>query len=152
MNRTFHNTLSAVSATAVMLTAILLVADPARQVSESEPQAFALKVPVAAPAPAFPRQIDVTVLQSSAGEIEARAERLATELEGVTTPGETIVHVAAFTAEIATLTALSAVFAELPDAVEAAEIAAPKPVRRAATRKRSRQSLAMPYFSFASRS
>ncbi len=154
MNRYFHNTLSAMSATAVMLAAVLTLAVPAHPLAEPARQATVAEASEVAAAPAPRKQIDVQAVQAQANEIEARAERLAAQLEQATTTGETIAHVAAFTAEVATVTALTAVLNELPDAVEAAEIATikPAPARRAGKHKRSRQSLAMPYFSFASRS
>ncbi|MEJ7747575.1 MAG: hypothetical protein WKF61_12715, partial [Luteimonas sp.] len=98
------------------------------------------------------RNIETQAIQAQAAEIESRAERLAVQLETTRTTGEAIAHVAAFTAEVATVTALTAMLNELPDAVDAASTAVPAVARPARKPNRSRQPLAMPYFSFASRS
>ena len=152
MNRHFHNTLSAMSATAVMLAAVLILAAPADPLAEPARQASVAEASNVAATPPSGKQDDVQAMQAQADQIEARAVRLAAQLEQATTTGETIAHVAGFAAEVATVTALTAMLAELPDHIESAEIAEPVPARRTGKHKRSRQSLAMPYFSFASRS
>lgn len=159
MNRHFRNTLSAISATAVMLAAVLLVAGPARTLTVPVPSEVRLQASAVTAVPAPPRkQATVNAMQvRQANDIAIRAERLAAQLEKAKTTGETIAHVAAFTAEVATVTALAAALGDLPDEVETtgiAELAAPAatPARRTGSSKRSRQSLAMPFFSFATRS
>lgn len=152
MNRHLRNTFSAISATAVMLVATLIVAVPAQPLAEQPVAQPAEKNSTFVAAPAPRRQFDVQAVQAQADDIGARAEHLAAQLEKTETAGETIAHVAAFTAEVATVTAMTAVLEELPEAVQTTHIVEPAQAPRVHKHKRSRQSLAMPYFSFASRS
>lgn len=151
-HRHLVNTLSALSATAVMLVATLMISSPAGISAEqsvarnSSDDASVSKVPA-------PRKLfDPGVVQARAHDIESRAEQLATQLEKTRSASQAIAHVAAFTAEVATVAALTAALDELPESVETAEIAVPAPIHASRKHKRTRQSLAMPYFSFASRS
>jgi len=146
------NTLSALSATAVMLVATLMVAAPAgtsaaHSVAGNEAADASL---IATPAASEP--VEANLLQGQAPDIEVRAEQLAAQIEKTRSAGQAIAHVAAFTAEVATVAALTAALDKLPESMEAAEIAAPASAQPTRKHKRTRQSLAMPYFSFASRS
>ncbi len=149
-HRHLVNTLSALTATAVMLVATLMVAAPAG--TSAAPSAArntaANPSSIATPAPRKP--FDASAMQAQ--DIEARAEQLAAQLEKTRSASQAIAHVAAFTAEVATVAALTAALDELPESVETADIATPAPIHPTRKQKRNRQSLAMPYFSFASRS
>ncbi len=145
-HRHLGNTMSALSVAAVMLVATMMVAAPAqpaatRFVAQTATETLATS--------AEQRQV-ASLMQ--AHEIEARAQQLATEIETTRNTGEAIAYVAAFTAEVATVAALTAALDELPKSAETADIAAPAPDHSTRKHKRNRQSLAMPYFSFASRS
>jgi len=151
-HRHLGNTLSALSATAIMLVATLMVAAPA-QPSEAGSVARTPEIDAEAiPASAARRQFAASVIQAQADDIEGRAQQLATEMDNTRSAGQAIAHVAAFAVEVATVVAMTAALDELPDAVETTDIATPAPAHSARKHKRNRQSLAMPYFSFASRS
>ncbi|HJR73477.1 MAG TPA: hypothetical protein VJ806_07535 [Luteimonas sp.] len=165
MNRKMHNTFSALSVAAVLMTAGLIASSPARQ---SEPEVLAaISIRDAVPAGATPKpwtqhrlvrtersaQARKAVLEARAKDIEARAEALAQRLQGTRDVGVILGHVAGFTAEVATESALNAAADELADydistveTVEsAAESASPPKLRR------GHRSMALPYFSFAPR-
>jgi len=151
-HRHLGNTLSALSATAVMLGAALMIAAPA-QPSTAHPVAQAATADThAIAAPTRSEPFDATAMQAQAHDIHARAGQLAAQLEKTSNPSQAIAHVAAFTAEVATVAAITAALDDIPESVETADIAAPAPVPPTRKHKRNRQSLAMPYFSFATRS
>ena len=135
MNRKLHNTASALFASAGLLVLSLMAANP---------------TPVAGvdARPLAEVSIDSKVerIEAAARRIEARAAALEGQLATTGDATEAVTGVAAFAAEAATL----AVMAETLDAIETAETA---PATGTSQRKprRSRQSVAMPFFSFAPR-
>ena len=134
MNRKLHNTAAALFASAGLLVLGLIVASPT-PVADAE--AFA------ATDAAWSRTERV---EAAARGIEARAAILEQELAASRDASEAVAGVAAFAAEAATL----AVMAETLDALEGSEA----PAREVAPRRkprRSHQSVAMPFFSFAPR-
>ena len=169
MNRKLHNTFSALSVAAVLMTAGLIAASPARQADPaSTPQvlaAISIRDAVPAGAPAKPwtqhrlvytersAQARKAAAEARAKEIEARAEALAQRLRGTRDVGAILGHVAGFTAEVATESALNAAADELADyevsTVETIESRAESPTPPKL--RRSHRSMALPYFSFAPR-
>ncbi len=163
MNRKLHNTFSALSVATVLMTAGLIAATPAPQ---TDPVAVEMNTPVvevfaadrAAPAERI-RAAEARAeaieraAQARAKNIELRAQALAKELEGSKQDvGQILGRVAGFTAEVATEAALNAAIEEFAsaDTAEAAapHVAPPAPIRKP---RQNRRSLAMPYFSFATR-
>ena len=135
MNRKLHNTASALLASAGLLVLSLMAANPVplagidtRPLAEASADAKAERI------------------EAAARRIEARAAALEGQLATTRDASEAVAGVAAFAAEAATL----AVMAETLDAIEAAEST---PGTGASQRKprRSHQSVAMPFFSFAPR-
>lgn len=170
MNRKLHNTLSALSVAAVLMTAGLIAAHPAAQADQaSAPQlvaAVSIRDAVPAGAPAKPwtqhrlvrtepsAQARKAAAEVRAKDIEARAEALAARLKGTRDVGEILSHVAGFTAEVATETALDAAADELANyevssTVETVEAPAAAPA--VPKLRHSRRSMTLPYFSFAPR-
>jgi hypothetical protein len=169
MNRSLHNTFTALFVAAVLMTGGLIVAKPASDadpVVAAQPQATQ---PMAAEPPSadqgLKRQagagavVAIAALRAFAAErtalvrtrekdIEARADALARELQGKRQIGEILGQVAGFTAEVATEAALNAAMDETASAEGKADssVAPPAPVRG---QRHNRRSLAMPYFSFA---
>ena len=135
MNRKLHNTASALFASAGLLVLSLMAANP---------------MPVAdidsRPLAEVSADSKVERVEAAARRIEARAAALEGQLATTRDTTEAVAGIAAFAAEAATL----AVMAETLDALEAGE----SPAREAAPRRkprRSHQSVAMPFFSFAPR-
>lgn len=156
MNRKLHNTFSALSVATVLMTVGLIAATPTPhdEAVAAQPQAVAERATMAKVQSAS-RAAEVrakTIEQASlarAKDIEARAEALAKELEGKKDVGEILGRVAGFTAEVATEAALNAAIEEFTSVDTAeAHVAPPAPVRKP---RQNRRSLAMPYFSFATR-
>lgn len=167
MNRKLHNTFSALSVATVLMTAGLIAAKPAPPADQTafQPQAV-VAVAEAAPAmQAIERQAQQTQrsartaelrakaiernAQARAKDIEARAQALAKRLEGNKDVGEILGQVAGFTAEVATEAALNAAVEEFTSVETTEPYVAPQaPARK---QRHSRRSLAMPYFSFATR-
>jgi hypothetical protein len=134
MNRKLHNTAAALFASAGLLVLGLIAAAP-MPVADAD-AFFATEAAWSRPDRA----------EAAADRIEARAGFLEQELAASRDATQAVAGVAAFAAEAATL----AVMAETLDALEAGE--APK--REATPRRkprRSHQSVAMPFFSFAPR-
>lgn len=167
MNRKLHNTFSALSVAVALMTAGLIAATPTPGAdpvaTRSQPIAT-----VAASAPAtktsdqpVPRadryrrsaELRAKAIERAslarAKDIEARAEALAKQLEGNKNVGDILGHVAGFTAQVATEAALNAAVEEFT-AVETTEPYAAPPAPTSKLRQ-SRRSLAMPYFSFATK-
>lgn len=156
MNRKLHNTFSALSVATVLMTAGLIAATPTPhdEAVVIQPQAAAAIAQVRSvesvghAAEARAKAIEQASL-ARAKNIEARAEALAKELEGKKDVGEILGRVAGFTAEVATEAALNAAVEEFTSVDTAeAHVAPPAPVRKP---RQNRRSLAMPYFSFATR-
>ncbi|MCI4567130.1 hypothetical protein [Lysobacter sp. CFH 32150] len=135
MNRKLHNTVAALLATTGMLVLALIAASP-------------MPLQPAATAPAFAQASanKVDRVEATARNIEARAKLLESRLAKTTEAADAVAQVAAFAAEAATL----AVLAETFDGGSAQAASVSKPAEQTPIR-RSRQSVAMPYFSFAPR-
>lgn len=169
MNRKLHNTLSALSVAAVLMTAGLIAASPASQGEPAKAQVLAAvsirdAVPAGTPAKPWTQhrlirtepsaQTRKTVAEARAKDIEARADALAKRLQGTRDVGQILSHVAGFTAEVATETALDAAADELANyevssTVETVEAPASAPA--VPKLRHSRRSMTLPYFSFAPR-
>ena len=135
MNRKLHNTASALFASAGLLVLSLMAANPMSGAGvDSRPLAEAAA------------DSKVERVEAAARRIEARAAALEAQLANTRDASEAVAGVAAFAAEAATL----AVMAETLDAIEAAE-AAPRTSTPQRKPRRSHQSVAMPFFSFAPR-
>ena len=135
MNRKLHNTASALFASAGLLVLSLMAANPMPVAGvDSGPLAHISADP------------KVERIEAAARRIEARAATLEGQLTTTRDASEAVAGVASFAAEAATL----AVMAETLGAIEAAETAprAGTPQRKP---RRSHQSVAMPFFSFAPR-
>ena len=135
MNRKLHNTVAALLATSGMLVLALIAASP-----------MPLQ-PAAAPVPAYAQASATKAdkVEAAARNIEARAKLLESRLAKTTEAADAVAQVAAFAAEAATLAVLAETF---DGGAQAASV--PEPAKHTPTR-RSRQSVAMPYFSFAPR-
>jgi hypothetical protein len=133
MNRKLHNTVTALAATTGLLVLGLMAASPAM-----------------VPMPQAPTE---TVVQArhaaeAAKRIEARAARLESRLAKAATQGEAIGEIAGFAAEAATLAVIATAFDEANAfTTQSAPPAVVPPRKRAG----GRQSVAMPFFSFAPR-
>lgn len=136
MNRKLHNTISALFATSGLLVLSLIAATP-------------MSAQTAWPAPDQVAQVDASTLraETAARRMEAQTEVLQVQLEQSANASEALAHVAAFTAETATAAVLAEAFDEASANIEA-EPAAP---RTRSKPRRNRQSVAMPFFSFAPR-
>lgn len=132
MNRKLHNTAFALFASAGLLVLGLVAANP---MPAAGPDAF----PVAGTAGTGAERVE-----AAAHRVEARAAILEQQLASTRDATSAVAGVAAFAAEAATL----AVLAETLDEVEAAESA---PAATGRKPRRSHQSVAMPFFSFAPR-
>ncbi len=155
MNRKLHNTVTALFATSGLLVLSLMAANPAPSASEA---VFApLVQPAATHAPANAKLAKIVAEGRHAAEaakrIEARAAQLQATLAKTKTNDQAVGEVFGFVAEAATLAALAAAMdgMENPDtfaAVDQADAAQAKPAPKRAS---GRQSVAMPFFSFAPR-
>lgn len=167
MNRKLHNTFSALSVAAVLMTAGLIASSPARQSQPAQEVLAAISIRDAAPAGTAPKpwtqhrlvrtersaQARKAAAETRAKDIEARAEALAQRLQGTRDVGTILGHVVGFTAEVAAESALNAAADELADydisTVETVESAAESPAPPKL--RRNHRSMALPYFSFAPR-
>lgn len=137
MNRKLHNTISALFATSGLLVLSLIAATPVSTQS-------------AGPAQEQVAQVDASTLlraETTARRMQAQTGALEVELEQRANASEALAHVAAFTAEAAT----AAVLAEAFDEANANIQAEPATPRTHSKPRRNRQSVAMPFFSFAPR-
>lgn len=166
MNRKLHNTFSALSVATLLTTACLMTAKPIPDAGSSAARTQTGTILAGSAAAAGADRLvqraeragqaaeasAKAVEQASlarAKAIEARAEALTKQLEGEQDVGKILGHVVGFTAEVVTETALNAAIEEITSADTAeASVAPPTPVRKP---RQNRRSLAMPYFSFASR-
>ena len=135
MNRKLHNTISALFSAGGLLVLSLIAATPMSAES------------------AWPAADQVAHVERSAARdiavrrIEAQTEALQVQLERSANASEALAHVAAFTAEAAT----TAVLAEAFDGADADVASEPATPRTRSKPRRNRQSVAMPFFSFAPR-
>jgi len=146
MNRKLHNTVTALFATSGLLVLSLIAARPL-------PTQEILVAPAAVHAEL--RDSDVAAAEAAkargrhaaeaAKRIEARAAQLEARLAATKDHGEALGEIVGFAAEAATLAAVATAF----DEAQAAEPAAP--VVKVPKRAGGRQSVAMPFFSFAPR-
>ena len=146
MNRKLHNTVTALFATSGLLVLSLIAARPM-------PTQDTLVAPAAVHAEL--RDGDVAAAEAAiargrhaaeaAKRIEARAAELEARLAATKDHGEALGEIVGFAAEAATLAAVATAFDEA-QAVEPAE-----PVAKVRKRAGGRQSVAMPFFSFAPR-
>ena len=134
MNRRLHNSYTAMLAAGAALALGLMLASPATL----NPQPEAIQVQVGA--------LGFSYLPAKAGvENAERVKALTRSIERRADHVETLADAAALTAEIATAAALSSSLRE----IDQADAANDSPRSANKTRHRSRQTLAMPYFSFA---
>jgi hypothetical protein len=138
MNRKLHNTVTALSATTGLLVLSLMAARPLPALHATPD------------APAFAQEtVELREQGRHAAEaakrIEARAIELQARLATTRDNAEAIGDIVGFAAEAATLATVATAF----DQAQAAKIAEPAPKPR--KRTQGRQSVAMPYFSFAPR-
>ena len=134
MNRRLHNSYTAMLATGAALALGLMLASPATL----NPQPEAIQVQVGA--------LGFSYLPAKAGVDNAeRAKALTRSIERRADHVETLADAAALTAEIATAAALTSSLRE----IDQADATNDSPRSANKTRHRSRQTLAMPYFSFA---
>lgn len=137
MNRKLHNTVAALLATSGMLALALIAASPMPlHPSTTHEPAFAQAATAKA-----------AKAEALARHIEARAKVLESRLAKTTETADAAGQVAAFAAETATLAVLNEVF----DGGSTETASLPVAAKRAQPIRRSRQSVAMPYFSFAPR-
>jgi hypothetical protein len=141
MNRRLYNSYSAIVATGSLLVLGLMLATPAAMKVET----------VATRAETIPVQVGAlhfTFTPDHASTARSdRAKALARSIERRAGNVETLADAAALTAEIATAAALAGTLRDVEDADADNE----SPRSSNPSRHRSRQSLAMPYFSFAPR-
>lgn len=140
MNRKLHNAFTALMASGAALALGLTFALPVPQPVQpqpAQPQAIALQL--------GPLDARFTPTDPAAGHA-AQAEALARSIERRSAKVDTLADAAALTAEIATIVALAGRL----EATEQAALETEKKQARTASR-RSRQTLVMPYFSFAPR-
>ena len=151
MNRKLHNSVTALVATSGLLVLSLMAANP---VSTA---AHAVIAPVVVQAPATPAPsakagklvVDARHAAEAAARIEARAAELQARLDATKHPSEAVGEIVGFVAEAATLASIAAAMdgIEATDAVADQETATP-PARK---RTHGRQSVSMPFYSFAPR-
>ncbi len=139
MTRKLHNTISALVATSGLLVLSLMAASPIPTGPEETPWSSSGQVV----------QVDAAAsrAESAAKRLDAQAEALEAPLEASANASEAVAHVAAFTAEAAT----AAMLAEALNVAEADIESEPAQQRARSKPRRSRQTVAMPFFSFAPR-
>ena len=139
MTRKLHNTISALVATSGLLVLSLMAASPIpagpAETSWSSPDHVAQVAPAADRGEAAARRLD------------AQAQALEARLKASVDASEAVTYVAAFTAEAAT----AAILAEALDVAETEMDSETAPQRARSKPRRNRQSVAMPFFSFAPR-
>ena len=150
MTRKLHNSVTALFATSGLLLLSLMAANPA------PPAADAFAAPVVTAQAEQPAQEVAKVAAqarhaaAAAKRIEARAEELQARVDAARTTNAKVGEVVGFVAEATTLAAIAAAM----DEAEAKDVAAvEETTQHKPTRKRSfgRQSVSMPFFSFAPR-
>ena len=134
MTRKLHNTISALVATSGLLVLSLMAASP-------------IPVETSWSSPGQVVQVGAAALraEATAKTIEAKAKALEARIEASASASEAVAHVAAFTAETAT----AAIVAEAFEVAEADTESEPAPPRARSKPRRSHQTVAMPFFSFA---
>ncbi|MUV14994.1 hypothetical protein [Noviluteimonas gilva] len=155
MNRKLHNTVTALFATSGLLVLSLMAANPAPSLGEAVFSPV-VATPAAPHAPADAKLAKIVAegrhAAAAAKRIEARALQLQARIDKAKDGNEKIGEVVGFVAEAATLASIAAAMdgIENPDIVANVddEVAPAKPVRKRAV---GRQSVAMPFFSFAPR-
>ena len=156
MNRKLHNTVTALFATSGLLVLSLMAANPAPMAGPALLAPIAAQ-PAATHAPAEAKLAKIAAqgrhAAAAAKRIEARAAELQARIDQSKNGEEAVGEVFGFVAEAATLASLAAAMdgMENPEsfaAVEAADEEQAKPSRK---RTVGRQSVAMPFFSFAPR-
>jgi hypothetical protein len=136
MNRRLHNSYTAMLATGAALALGLMLASPATLSPNPQPEPIQVQVGA----------LGFSYLPAKAGVDNAeRVKALTRSIERRADHVETLADAAALTAEIATAAALSSSLRE----IDQADAANDSPRSANKTRHRSRQTLAMPYFSFA---
>jgi hypothetical protein len=131
MNRKLQNTVTALVATTGLLVLSLMASNP-----------------VMAPAPTPAESlVQARHAAEAAKRIEARAAQLEARLSQIKDNREALGEIAGFAAEAATAAAIAAAFDQAEAIDPAATTVVPQPRKRA----RGRQSVAMPFFSFAPR-
>jgi hypothetical protein len=134
MNRKLHNTASALIATSALLVLSLIAAGPLPQHAIESAPAFAQAQ---------------AAHNDAAHRVDARAKLLETRLRRTSDNAEAAAQVAAFVAETATAAVIDEALSQAVAPANASE-AAPLPATPHKPH-RSRQSVAMPFFSFAPR-
>ena len=136
MNRRLHNSYTAMLATGAALALGLMLASPATLNPQPEP----IQIQVGA--------LGFSYLPAKAGVDNAeRVQALTRSIERRADNVETLADAAALTAEVATAAALASSLRE----IDHADATHDSPRSANKTRQRNRQTLAMPYFSFAPR-
>ncbi|MEG3191440.1 hypothetical protein [Lysobacter sp. D1-1-M9] len=138
MNRKLHNSLTALMASAAVLVLGLVAATPAAP-SGNEVGTQPITYEAPAPASGFDQLTAV-----------ARAEAAATVIRADLSEIDTLADAAALTAELAAAAALAAAFQQASSAPQDSGDQVPSHPPRKTTR-RNRQTLVMPFFSFAPR-
>jgi hypothetical protein len=137
MTRKLHNTISALVATSGLLVLSLMAASPI----PAEEATWSSSDHV------VEAEASTIRAEAAAKRLDAQAKALEARIEASANASEAVVHVAAFTAEAAT----AAVLAEAFDVVETNVESRPAPPSTPSKPRRSHQSVAMPFFSFAPR-
>ena len=142
MNRKLHNTVTALAATTGLLVLSLMAANPA-----AAPVPMPATFEYAAATSSVDHAVQARHAAEAAKRIEARAATLEARLAEAKAPEEALGEIVGFAAEAATMAAIAAA---LDEAGAVSTVPAPAAT---APRKRSpgRQSVAMPFFSFAPR-
>lgn len=136
MNRKLHNTISALFVSSGLLVLSLIAATP-----------MSAQAPWPAPDPVVQVDASMRRAETVVRRIEAQAATHKVQLDQSVDASEVLAHDAAFTAEVATAAVLAEAFDEASASIEA-EPAAPRTHNKP---RRNRQSVAMPFFSFAPR-
>ncbi|MCC8363432.1 hypothetical protein LK996_10145 [Lysobacter sp. A6] len=153
MNRKLHNSVTALVATSGLLVLSLMAANPIRSHLPGADIAPVVQQVPAAPAPAANVATEARHAVEAAKRIEARAADLQARLAQTKNTNEAIGEIVGFAAEAATLASIAAAM----DGVETGDAAIVDADTERSTntpaRKRAhgRQSVAMPFFSFAPR-
>ena len=147
MTRKLHNSVTALFATSGLLLLSLMAANPAPPAAD----VFAAPLTVQAERPVREVAAQARHAAAAAKRIEARAELLQARVDAAKDTNTKIGEVVGFVAEATTLAAIAAAM----DEAEAKDVAAVEETttQHKPTRKRSfgRQSVSMPFFSFAPR-
>ena len=136
MTRKLHNTISALVATSGLLVLSLMAASPIPAETSWSPSGQVVEA-----------EASTLRGEAAAKRLEAQTKALDARIAASANATEALSHVAAFTAESAT----AAVLAEAFDVAEADTQSEPAPQRARSKPRRSHQSVAMPFFSFAPR-